>query len=499
MSWTDLPTNFKNLIWSGLKKFRQYDNGDNTVSFEDVTEYQDTNGTQMTAEQLNQMTDAINKMMDGDLFYTEAEVDTLLAGKASATHNHDTVYLKLARVASDFSTSTNYSKGDYCIYNNNFYRFIADHSAGAWNSSHVTAVKIGDELKLKANTADLGTLAGKNKVDWDTDIDDIPSTFPPSTHDHDSRYYTKTEVGTLLSWVDTTVAAFHNSVVRGKNITSYFTDGSLWDRINGSNGYSLFEDLYLGDYLTVDGRDYMIVDFDYYIRTGDSHDLQAHHLVMMPTGNMNIPEGTVLYNTDSVTPVTLSLINTANYREYTGDDTVSVTSQETATAKKWNATIADPNTNTTAGGYKYSRMRQVVMKAADTIVINSFGSTHVKAIDVIYPNPADATGSGTISSWAWFKNTTWSADDRMSICDLPNETQVYGAYAWGNRAYEIGIDKWQFSLFRYDRSKVNIRSSWWLRSVNSATGAANVAGNGAASTGGSSYAGGVRPRFLLVG
>lgn len=498
MSWTNLPTDFINLVWSGLKKYVQFNNPDQTISFEDVTEYLSSGNTQMSAEQLNQMTDAINQMMNGDLFYTEAEIDTKLQAKANANHNHDSIYIKLARLALEFSTTTNYSTGDYCIYNNNFYRFIADHPAGAWNSSHVTAVKIADELKLKANTSDLGTLAGKNKVDWDTDIDDIPSTFPPSTHNHDERYYTKTEVGTLLRWVDETVVAFHNSVPRGKDITSYLTDGSLWDRIKGTNGYDLFEDLYLGDYITAGSQDYMIVDFDYYIRTGDSHDLNVHHLVMMPTGRMSIPSGTVLYNTDtSATPVTLEYINTANYRAYTGDDTVSVSSQETDVVKKWNATIADPNTNTTAGGYKYSRMRQVVMKAADTIVRTAFGADHVKAIDVIYPNPADASASGTPSSWAWFKSTAWAADDRMSICDLPNELQVYGQYVWGNRTYEIGIDKWQFSLFRYDRSKVNIRAYWWLRSVASAANAAFVGGNGLASSSGSSHAHGVRPRFLV--
>ena len=65
MSWTNLPTNFKNLIWSGLKKYRQYTNQDNTISFEDVTEYVDTEGTQMSAAQLNQMTGAINDLMNG--------------------------------------------------------------------------------------------------------------------------------------------------------------------------------------------------------------------------------------------------------------------------------------------------------------------------------------------------------------------------------------------------------------------------------------------------
>lgn len=43
---------------------------------------------------------------------------------------------------------------------------------------------LANALAAKANTADLGTLASQNKVDWDTDIDDIPSTFPPSSHTH---------------------------------------------------------------------------------------------------------------------------------------------------------------------------------------------------------------------------------------------------------------------------------------------------------------------------
>jgi hypothetical protein len=427
-----------------------------------------------------------------DLYYSESEINTLLANKQNI--------LTFDNAPTANSNNPVKSSGIYTALGNKQDSLTFDDTPTQSSNNPVKSGGVYSALADKANTSDLGTLAGKNKADWDTDIDDIPSTFPPSTHNHDERYYTKTEVGTLLRWVDETVVAFHNSVPRGKDITSYLTDGSLWDRIKGTNGYDLFEDLYLGDYITAGGQDYMIVDFDYYIRTGDSHDLNVHHLVMMPVGRMSIPSGTVLYNTDATaTPVTLEYINTANYRAYTGDDTVSVSSQETDVVKKWNATIADPNTNTTAGGYKYSRMRQVVMKAADTIVRTAFGADHVKAIDVIYPNPADASASGTPSSWAWFKSTAWTADDRMSLCDLPNELQIYGQYVWGNRAYEIGIDKWQFSLFRYDRSKVNIRANWWLRSVSSATHAAYVSAAGFANSGGSSNAYGVRPRFLLVG
>ena len=127
MAWTDLPTNFINLVWSGLKKYRQYNNPDDTISFEDVTEYDETEGTQMSAAQLNQMTGAVNQLMTG--------------------------------IASEFSTSISYSVGDYCMYNGQLYRFSSNHS-GAWNSLHVLAVvKITDELR-----ADNTPTANSNKL-----------------------------------------------------------------------------------------------------------------------------------------------------------------------------------------------------------------------------------------------------------------------------------------------------------------------------------------------
>lgn len=288
-------------------------------------------------------------------------------------------------------------------------------------------------------------------------------------------------------------AGFHNEIYRGNNITNYLTDGSLWNRIKGAGGYELFEDLYLGDYITVGNNSYAIVDFDYYIRCG-SVDITEHHVVMMPTANMNIPEGTVLYGSED----TLELLTTANVGE-------TVTYQEGASLFKWNATKEDPNTHTTKGGYKYSRIRQVIMKAADTIVTNAFGVNHVKPITVLYHNPSDENASGVASGWTWFADDDWSSATRKSICDLPNETQIYGQQVWGrgsaytNMGYEVGIDKFQFSICALHRVFVNIRAVWWLRSVYSAAIAAYVGGNGNANYGGSASTFGVRPRFLLVG
>ena len=33
-----------------------------------------------------------------------------------------------------------------------------------------------------------------------------------------------------------------------KDITRYIADGTLWKRLAGTNGYALFEDIYVGDY-----------------------------------------------------------------------------------------------------------------------------------------------------------------------------------------------------------------------------------------------------------
>ena len=42
--------------------------------------------------------------------------------------------------AREFSTATNYVTGDLVLYGGKLYRFISNHSAGAWNGNDVAAV-----------------------------------------------------------------------------------------------------------------------------------------------------------------------------------------------------------------------------------------------------------------------------------------------------------------------------------------------------------------------
>lgn len=52
----------------------------------------------------------------------------------------------IENLALTFSTSVNYSVGDYCTYDGKFYRFIKTHSAGAWNALDVSQVRVGGQF-----------------------------------------------------------------------------------------------------------------------------------------------------------------------------------------------------------------------------------------------------------------------------------------------------------------------------------------------------------------
>ena len=137
---------------------------------------------------------------DASAVYTKAQVDTALSGKADSS----AVYSK-----TDVDTALNAKADSTAVYT----KSEMDTALGAKaNSADVTASlalkadasavytksEVDTALGAKANTADLGDLATKDTVDYLTEIDNIPATFPPSAHTHDDRYYTESEVDTLL-------------------------------------------------------------------------------------------------------------------------------------------------------------------------------------------------------------------------------------------------------------------------------------------------------------
>ena len=63
MSWTNLPTNYRDAVWEGNRKFQMIENSDDTVSFNDVTEYLYYQDSFFGANDANQMNSSINDIM----------------------------------------------------------------------------------------------------------------------------------------------------------------------------------------------------------------------------------------------------------------------------------------------------------------------------------------------------------------------------------------------------------------------------------------------------
>lgn len=147
-----------------------------------------------------------------DRYYTESETDTLLAGKASATHNHNTAYASLNHNHDGVYATASHTHDDRYYTESEIDTALGgksdtghnhDTAYSALNHTHddryYTESEVNTLLSGKADSADLGDLADHDKIDYLTEIDNIPTAFPPSAHTHDDRYYTESETDTLLA------------------------------------------------------------------------------------------------------------------------------------------------------------------------------------------------------------------------------------------------------------------------------------------------------------
>ena len=70
MTWSNLPVDYTNALYSGFRKYVMIDNGDGTISFQDVTDYTQEEHSFFNANDANSMNGAINDIMNnkGDMF-----------------------------------------------------------------------------------------------------------------------------------------------------------------------------------------------------------------------------------------------------------------------------------------------------------------------------------------------------------------------------------------------------------------------------------------------
>ena len=230
-------------------------------------------------------------------------------------------------------------------------------------------------------------------------------------------------------------AGYHNSVFRGKYLGTSVTAEQHAQITAGT-----FKDLYIGDYWTINGVNWRIAHFDYWLRTGDT-ECTKHHIVVVPDTNL-----------------------------YTA---------------RMNAT------NVTTGGYFGSEMKTTNLAQAETIVKAAFGADKILTVRRLFVN---AVANGKPSNGSWYDSTV----------DLMTEGMAYGANWFtpacdgSTIPYLYTTDFKQLALFALAPSFICNRNWYWLQNVVSAADFAGVNGSGHESYTGASLVHGVRPASAII-
>lgn len=228
-------------------------------------------------------------------------------------------------------------------------------------------------------------------------------------------------------------AGAHNAIYRGKNLGTSVT-AAQYAAISAGT----FEDLYIGDYWVINGVNWRIAAFDYYLNCGDTS-CTKHHVVIVPD--------TCLYN---------HVMN---------------------------------DTNITTGGYVGSKMYTEGLEQAKTTIKAAF-SGHVLSHRVYLTN---AVTDGHPSAGAWCDSEVDLMNEQMVyggaiFMPIANGSTVYTNYR---------VEKSQLPLFAHEPSRICNRNNWWLRDVVSASLFAFVYLLGRADCTDASYSLGVRPAFCI--
>lgn len=324
---------------------------------------------------------------------------------------------------------------------------------------------------LKAVKQPSKSLKGRIRVRINSAIPQLPEEFDEyATKSYvTSNYYNKTEIEPLVKLFNlisssTDVAATHNSIVIHKDITEYYTDGTLWNRIAGTNGFKPFDGIYPGMY------------FDTGVTVKAPGQTSGSSKIMICGLNMH-------WN---------------NYQQVRFNHLTCCPLTHFGTAKM-------NDTNTTVGGYFGSKMFTDTLgpvattgNASGTIneqLFAIFGS-HLKTIKEILSTGMNASGYNRFGGSGGCSNScAWG--DVQSV--LFSEIEVYGSIVWSSSGYDTGCAKKQMPVFR---NGVNLLVEngfyWWLKDVASASYFCFVYDSGLAHINGASDSNYVRPRFILA-
>ena len=249
-----------------------------------------------------------------------------------------------------------------------------------------------------------------------------------------------------LSALRTLVEFYNIPRVTPKDITPYWTDGTLWNRIAGSSGFKPYEDIHVGDYIdmgrtvtcpdsynsTVGSQYVTVASCGGFYGNGDSG-ITYPHLIMVPGKGFG---GTQHFGKHAMHA-------SAPHPGYVSSDMNQsvlgpvVTEGSIATGATINQQLYY------IFGSHLKTNKSLLATAMRSSLYNRFGSA-----------------GGASSGWGWQSVQT----------RLMSEIEVYGSIVWSSSGYDTGDANHQFELFRFSKSAVNNRSAYyWLKDAASSS------------------------------
>ena len=228
----------------------------------------------------------------------------------------------------------------------------------------------------------------------------------------------------------------HKNLYRGKYLGTSVTAAQKTAIQNGT-----FKDLYIGDYWTIGGKDWVIADIDYFYNIG-STPLTKHHLLMLPRSP--------LYE------------------------------------------ACMKNDGTTTGGYINSDMRKTGLASAKSTITSAFGSLVLTHKDIF----VNAVTNGHPSGVTWVDSDVELMNEIMVYGTFVHAAVNEGTIVPSNYT----TAKTQLAIFKLNMKFLSDMRAWiWLRDVVSSGYFAGVTYLGDASCGNPGDDAGVLPYFLIGG
>ena len=258
-----------------------------------------------------------------------------------------------------------------------------------------------------------------------------------------------------LSALQTLVEFYNIPRVTPKDITSYWTDGTLWNRIAGSSGFKPYDDIHVGDYIdmgrtvtcpesyngTVGSQYITVASCGGFYCNGDTG-ITYPHIIMVPGKGFGGTQHFGRHAMHASTP----------HPGYVSSDMNQsvlgpvVTEGSIATGATINQQLYY------IFGSHLKTIRSLFATSISSSLYNRFGSA-----------------GGASSEWGWQSVQT----------RLMSEIEVYGSIAWSSSGYDTGDANHQFELFRFSKSAVNNGSAYyWLKDAASSSGFCDCRSNG---------------------